>query len=200
MKRSSIVSKRAIRVLGIAESFTMKYPKSILTGVVMRSDFIIDGVVNSCSTVGGLDITDSIIGMYRALGRPDIHAVMVDGCIVSFYNIIDLDRLFGELKIPVMCLSFSRSRGNPRAAVIKLFREDYEVRLGLLDRLGEPQIIDTPYGPVWARYRGVSHSEARLLVTRFQRDGRRPEPLKVSALVSSSILRGIVRGGGSLSC
>lgn len=78
MGHGSLISKRAIRVLGIAESFKLTHPKSVLTGVVMRSDFIIDGVVNSFSTVGGLDVTDSIIGMFRELSRPDVHAIMIE--------------------------------------------------------------------------------------------------------------------------
>ena len=190
-KLSSIISKRAIRVLGIAESFSMKYPKSVLTGVVMRSDLIIDGVVNGLATVGGLDSTDVIINMFRSLNRSDIHALMIDGCIISFYNIIDLDRIYGELGLPVICLVFSRLRGNPRNAVLKLFK-DGEARVRLLERLGEPKAIHTRLGVVWARYRGLSYGEARLLVERFQRDGRRPEPLKVSQAISASILRSIL--------
>lgn len=190
MNYGSLISKRAIRVLGIAESFKLTHPKSVLTGVVMRSDFIIDGVVNSFSTVGGLDVTDTILGMFRSLGRPDIHAVMIDGCIISFYNIVDLDRLYGELKIPVMCLTFSRSRGNPRAAIMKLF-SDYEARLSLLDKIGEPVMVSTRFGPVWVRYKGLSYGEAKVLVSKFQRDGRRPEPLRVSQLISASVFRSI---------
>lgn len=190
MNYGSLISKRAIRVLGIAESFKLTHPKSVLTGVVMRSDFIIDGVVNSFSTVGGLDVTDAILGMFRSLGRPDIHAVMIDGCIISFYNIVDLDRLYGELKIPVMCLTFSRSRGNPRAAIMKLF-SDYEARLSLLDKIGEPVMVSTRFGPVWVRYKGLSYGEAKVLVSKFQRDGRRPEPLRVSQLISASVFRSI---------
>ncbi|MEM0259499.1 MAG: DUF99 family protein, partial [Thermoproteota archaeon] len=37
------LSKKAIRVLGIAESFRETSKKSILAGVVMRGDFLIDG-------------------------------------------------------------------------------------------------------------------------------------------------------------
>ena len=190
MGHESLISKRAIRVLGIAESFKLTHPKSVLTGIVMRSDFIIDGVVNSYSTVGGLDVTDSIISMFKGLNRPDVHAVMIDGCIISFYNIVDIDRLHDELGLPAMCLSFSRNRGNPRAAIVKLFK-DYEVRLSILSKIGEPALVNTKYGPIWVRYRGLSYSEARVLITKYQRDGRRPEPLRVSRLISASVFRSI---------
>jgi Uncharacterized conserved protein len=38
--------------------------------------------------------------MFKGLNRPDVHAVMIDGCIISFYNIVDIDRLHSELKVP----------------------------------------------------------------------------------------------------
>jgi len=126
--------------------------------------------------------------MFKGLNRPDVHAVMIDGCIISFYNIVDIDRLHSELKVPVMCLAFSRSRGNPRAAIVKLFK-DYEERLSILDRIGEPVMVNTKYGPVWVRYRGLSYGEVKVLISKFQRDGRRPEPLRVSQLISASMFR-----------
>ncbi|MGH9910516.1 MAG: DUF99 family protein, partial [Nitrososphaerales archaeon] len=38
------IEKKAIRALGIAESFVKSQNQSVLAGVVMRSDMIIDGI------------------------------------------------------------------------------------------------------------------------------------------------------------
>jgi endonuclease V-like protein UPF0215 family len=46
------VNKKGIRVLGIAESFKRGEEKSVLAGVVMRSDNIIDGVAFDRIAVG----------------------------------------------------------------------------------------------------------------------------------------------------
>ena len=55
------INKKGIRVLAIAESFKKEKSNSILTGVVMRKDFIIDGVIFGKATIGGTDATQNII-------------------------------------------------------------------------------------------------------------------------------------------
>jgi endonuclease V-like protein UPF0215 family len=92
------VEKKAIRALGVAESFrkgnvsssSNNNNKAILAGVVMRSDLVIDGMVYGYSTIRGMDATESILNMYNELGRGDISVIMLGGVIISMYNIIDI--------------------------------------------------------------------------------------------------------------
>ena len=66
--------KRAIRTLGVAESFRKELgSSSVLAGVVMRADLVVDGVVLGRCTVGGMDATESILDMWRRLDRNDIN-------------------------------------------------------------------------------------------------------------------------------
>ena len=66
----SLLQKKGVRVLGIAESFRKGVgEKAVLAGVVMRVDLIIDGIVLGECAVGGLDATERIIEMYRLRGR-----------------------------------------------------------------------------------------------------------------------------------
>jgi endonuclease V-like protein UPF0215 family len=71
------VHKRGIRALGISESFRKGTSKlSILAGVVMRADMIVDGFTFSKVKVGGMDVTQKIVEMYEALDRYDINICM----------------------------------------------------------------------------------------------------------------------------
>ena len=81
--------KKGIRVLGIAESFKKTRTCSTLAGIVMRRDLIIDGMVFGNATIEGNDSTQNILSMYRSLKRNDINCIMLDGLIISMYNIID---------------------------------------------------------------------------------------------------------------
>ncbi|MDW8000016.1 MAG: DUF99 family protein, partial [Candidatus Nitrosocaldus sp.] len=87
------LEKKAIRALGIAESFRKGTSKAVLAGVVMRSDLVIDGVALSSTTVRGDDATDAVINLYRGLNRNDVNLIMLGGVVISMYNIIDLDRV-----------------------------------------------------------------------------------------------------------
>ncbi|RLG62557.1 DUF99 domain-containing protein, partial [Candidatus Geothermarchaeota archaeon] len=98
--------KKGVRVLGIAESFIKGEAKSILVGIVMRRDLIIDGVIIDYVTLGGLDSTDTIIRMFNTLSRNDINYIMLSGSVISWLNVIDLNRLYYEINIPVISVSY----------------------------------------------------------------------------------------------
>jgi endonuclease V-like protein UPF0215 family len=55
--RSLHLEKKGLRGLAIAESFRQNSTKSVLAGVVMRRDFIIDGFVFGSATLEGLTLT-----------------------------------------------------------------------------------------------------------------------------------------------
>jgi len=66
------LEKKGLRGLAVAESFRQNSEKSILSGIVMRRDFLIDGFVFGTTTLNGNDATDAILKMYDDLDRPDI--------------------------------------------------------------------------------------------------------------------------------
>ena len=91
------VNKKGIRVLGIAESFRRDHEKSVLAGVVMRSDFIIDGFAFTRITVGGMDATEGIFRIFESLQRDDINLMMLNGCVISWFNIINIEEIYERL-------------------------------------------------------------------------------------------------------
>jgi endonuclease V-like protein UPF0215 family len=74
--------KKGLRALGIAESFSGR-TCSTLASVVMRKDLRIDGFTFGRVTVGGMDATDTILGMVQALDRRDINVIMLSGCVIA---------------------------------------------------------------------------------------------------------------------
>jgi len=192
-KIESILGKKAIRALGIAESFVLQYPKSILCGVVCRSDGIVDGVVVDTCTVGGDDATESIIRMFRRLGRNDIHFLMIDGCIISWYNIVDLKRIYEEVKLPIISITFEDIEGDVESAIRKLFpKEVAEKKLSMFRNLPNPLKIYVRDGyHIYVRVVGIQESSRliRSIVSRFIHEGKRPEPIRIAKLIANSILR-----------
>ena len=79
--------KIAIRGLSISESFEKQEKHSILAGVVMSNEFLIDGFVFEHATLRGDDITEKILMMYKKLNRDDISYLLLPGTILSMYNI-----------------------------------------------------------------------------------------------------------------
>ena len=105
------LEKKGLRGLAIAESFKPNSKKSILSGVVMRRDFVIDGFVFGRTTLDGDDATDVILQMYEDLKRPDISYLLISGLIISLYNIIDIKKIHESLQIPIIGITYHDSKG-----------------------------------------------------------------------------------------
>jgi hypothetical protein len=104
------IPKKGLRALGIAESFAGR-THSTLAGVVMRKDLRIDGFVFGTVEVGGMDATDTILQMVEALHRSDINVIMLSGCVIAWFNIIDPLAVFNKTGIPVIGITYEASEG-----------------------------------------------------------------------------------------
>ena len=130
------VHKKAVRTLGISESFVKDVSKrSVSAGVVMRADMAIDGFIPSSATVGGMDATEKMIAMYDDLERDDVSLVMLDGCIISWYNVVDLHKVVDDVKLPLLCVTYEESEGLEKYFV-ELFPEDWGHRVEVYHRDG----------------------------------------------------------------
>jgi len=103
------LEKKGIRGLAIAESFSPDSKKSILSGIVMSTDLIIDGFVFGHSTVGGDDATKAILSMYEKLHRQDINFLLISGTVISLYNIVNLKRISEQTQLPVIGVTYGES-------------------------------------------------------------------------------------------
>ncbi len=182
------VNKRGVRVLGIAESFAKKEPLSRLAGVVMRKDLRVDGFGLAEISVGGDDATEGILGIFRGLEREDINALLLNGSIISWFNIVDLARVREETDLPVISLTYEESEG--LEGYIREYFTRPQEKIELYRRLGprEPLRLRTGF-EVYARFLGATAEETKGLLNSFTLEGKVPEPLRVARLLARTILR-----------
>jgi uncharacterized protein len=187
--RNLHLEKKGLRGLAIAESFTQNSKKSILAGIVMRLDFVIDGFVFGKATLEGDDATDEILSMFKKLNRPDISYLLISGIIISMYNIVDLKKISETLKIPVIGVTYQESTGI-EDAIKHHFPDTFETKLKEYEELGEREEItlDTSY-KVYIRKEGCTKSEAAQLLNDITLQGSFPEPLRVAQLLAKTLLQ-----------
>ena len=184
------LSKPALRILGIAESFVRERPRSKLAGVVMRADLRVDGLAYARATVGGDDATEAVLQIYRRLDRADVNALLMSGAVISWFNIIDLQEVFEETQKPLICLTYEESPGLEK--YLRKHFPDSEEKLRLYGRLGQRQMVRLKTGyEVYVRALGASADEARILLNRFTLDGRVPEPVRVARLAARAAMRAL---------
>jgi endonuclease V-like protein UPF0215 family len=182
------LNKPGIRALGVAESFRQGQNRSILAGVVMRSDFVVDGVAVGRTAVGGDDATSSIASLFRRLRRNDVNLVMVSGAILSLYNIIDVDALAQKAGLPVICLTYKETAGI-EASIRRHFPGGAESKLTAYRRLGRRTGIRLKTGQrVFIRSAGVDREEVKRVLDAFTLQGSTPEPVRVAKLFARAVL------------
>lgn len=178
-------TKKAIRAFGVAESFRPAAEKSTLAGVVMRTDLVVDGFVFGSATVGGEDATRSVLKMYRDLRRADLNLIMLSGCIISRYNIIDVDGLALLSGLPVVCLTYNESKGIEDS--IRRHFEHPEERIESYRKLGgrTAVLLHTGY-KAYVRNAQIEEADAKRVLDAFTLQGGVPEPVRLAKLLARS--------------
>lgn len=183
------IEKKGLRGLAIAESFRENEKISHLAGVVMRRDFIIDGFVFGCSTIEGNDATDSILQMYQKLNRDDISFVMISGLVISLYNIIDIKKIWDQLKIPIIGVTYEDSKGI-EDAIKYHFPKSHQSKIEEYQKLGQRSKISLHTGyDIFVRIEGCAIQEAKNLLNAMTLQGTVPEPLRVAQMLAKTKLR-----------
>ena len=177
------IEKKGIRVFGISESFAMSDLRSILAGVVMRRDFIIDGLIFGNTTIRGNDSTEIIVSMFRRMKRNDINCILLGGTIISILNIVDGQELYDTTKVPVIAISSRETRGL-RENNLRTF-EDGEIKCKLYNALKASEQLTLRTGKA-VNYRnwGIPSREVSVLLNDLTLQGARPEPIKVASIAA----------------
>jgi len=183
------LEKKGIRGLAIAESFSQNSKKSVLSGIVMSTDLVIDGFVFGHSTVGGDDATDAILAMYEKLDRQDVSFLLISGIVISLYNIIDMKRISEKIGLPVIGVTYEESSGI-EDAIKHHFPESYKSKLTEYSKL-EPRkkiTLHTSYN-LYIRNEGCTILEAKQLLDKMTLQGSIPEPLRIAQLLANTLLK-----------
>jgi len=182
------LNKPGIRALGVAESFRQGQKQSVLAGVVMRSDFIIDGVAIGRTAVGGDDATSSVARLFRKFRRNDVNLIIVSGAILSLYNIIDVDLLAKKTKLPVICLTYKETAGI-EDSIRRHFPRGAGKKLEAYARLGKRVGVGLRTGyRVYVRTAGMDPGSSRPVLDLFTLQGSVPEPVRVAKLLARTLL------------
>jgi uncharacterized protein len=177
------IEKKGIRIFGVSESFAGSDLRSVLAGVVMRRDFIIDGLIFGKTTVRGNDSTEIIVSMFRRMKRNDINCILLGGTIISILNIVDGQELYDTIKIPVIAVS-SRETTGLRENNLRAF-EDGNIKCKLYNALkaGEQFTLRTGKSINFRNW-GISSRDVSVLLNDLTLQGARPEPIKVASLAA----------------
>jgi endonuclease V-like protein UPF0215 family len=167
------IAKKGVRAMGIAESFSNR-DQSVLAAVVMRKDLRVDGIRCTNVTVGGIDATDQIIHLVTGINRKDIQVILLGGCVIAWFNIIDPVRVSQQTGLPVICVTYEDSDGLEDDIRLHFPRTPVQLANGYT---------------IFIRVAGISLDLAKEICHAFSIDGKIPEPIRVARLVARAVMR-----------
>jgi endonuclease V-like protein UPF0215 family len=161
----------------------------VLAGIVMRADFLIDGVAFSHATVGAMDATAAVLRLVDSLERDDINLLMLNGCVISWFNVIDLNEVYHQLRIPLICVTYEDSEGLEAHIARHFEGAARDVRVEAYRQL-EPRVAVQLQDQhiVLIRSLGIQEAEARAVLKKFTIQGKVPEPLRVAKIAARARL------------
>ncbi|ELZ10828.1 hypothetical protein C479_08453 [Halovivax asiaticus JCM 14624] len=166
------------RVLGIADSSRSAW--CTLAGAVVRGDRVVDGASFATATVGGCDATDAVLRLVADLDRADIAALLLGTIAPAWYNVLDLERLHEETRLPTVAVTFEESDGLEQPLREAFSGEALAARLERYRSLPSRHAVTVGTETVYVRAVGCEPSDAETLVTSFTPVGGRPEPIRVA--------------------
>lgn len=144
----------------------------------------IDGAAFGSCTVGGLDSTDAIVGIWRTIDREDVRVLIVSGIAPAWFNLVELDRLAASVPVPVLALSFEASDGLETAIREHFDGQEAARRLERYRALPPRQRVRVDGEQIFVREAHPTDVDLGTILEAFTIDGRRPEPVRTARLLA----------------
>jgi len=187
--------KREIRILGIDDSpFNFSDKNSTIIGVVMRGGKYIDCVLCEKITVDGNDSTSICIKMIKNTRHfKQLQAILIDGVALGGFNIVDINEILKEIKIPVITITRDEPNLDKIKKALQKHFDDWEKRWEVVSKGGLHR-IKTKHNPIYVKCAGLPIEEAKEIIKLSTIRGVIPEPIRVAHLIASGIKRGESHG------
>jgi endonuclease V-like protein UPF0215 family len=187
--------KTQVRVLGIDDSpFTFQDKRIDIIGVVMRLPSYIEGVVRAQVTVDGTDACETLIEMINSSRyKEQLKAVMLDGVAFGGFNVIDIEKLYRAINIPIITVTREEPDLESIRKALKEHFDDWEERLNII-KSGKLHKIETQHKPIYVKFIGMDLEEVQEILRLSTVLGAIPEPVRVAHLIATGMVIGESHG------
>ena len=177
--------RRFVHVVGIDDApFPPGFRGDVTVIAAVMSHARLDGVLTSKLRKDGINATDRLIAMIgKSRFYDQLHLVMLQGIAFGGFNVVDLPRLAGSLRLPVMAVC----RRKPDMVVLRntLMQSvpGGAKKWRLMQRAGPPHSVDH----VYVQYSQLTPDEADGVVRALSIHSRVPEPLRLAHLIAGGL-------------
>jgi len=191
------VVKKELRILGVDDGPFEKFGpkrKVLVVCTVYRGKSSIDGLLSFYVRQDGFDATRKLIrAVNSSKHKAQLSVIMIDGVALGGFNIVDLELVYKETKLPVIAVIRRRPDLNSiKKALNNLSRP--KKRWSLIEKLPPVSETELKEGKIYFQHIGLSREDAVKIIKLSTLRGRIPEPVRVAHLIASGIVTGESHG------
>lgn len=174
--------------------FGNRAAKATVIGTITRAPSYLEGILKFEVSVDGDDATEKIQGaLSTSRFLEQLRAVLIDGIALAGFNIVDIEALSNNLKVPVITVTREKpDMESIRNALSKYF-DDWKERLEKLQRIPLVE-LSTAHNPIYVSYAGTTEDIAEKVIRATTIRGAIPEPIRMAHIIASGLVRGESRG------
>lgn len=179
--------KKLVRAIGIDDGhFRSRIDSTtLLVGVIMRGNSLVEGIISTSVKVDGLDSTEKILSLIeKTKFKEQIRAVFLSGVNFAGFNIADIKKITKKLKVPVIVVFRREPRMQKIFKALQRFK-DKKKRIKLFKNAGQIHYS----GKIFFQCT-CSKKEALELIKCFTSTSKLPEPIRIAHLIASGITLG----------
>ncbi|MBI2576503.1 DUF99 family protein [Candidatus Woesearchaeota archaeon] len=183
--------KKEIRLLGIDDGpFTIfGEGKVIVIGAIFRGGLWLDGILSTKVAADGDDATEKLARMINQCKfKPQLHCILLDGISLGGFNVVDIQKLSKQTKIPVIVVM----RKFPRLGEIHTILERLGKKAKLKFLANAGPIVQV--GEIFVQVFGLGIPEAKEILKVACTRSNIPEALRAAHMIASGVVRGESRG------
>ncbi len=187
--------KDQIRAIGIDDApFEFSEDDVLVVGTVMRSPNYLEGILSTRVEVDGNDATEKIIEMIDGSKfKEQARVIFTDGAALGGFNLVDLEKVTNATDIPIVSVSRERPDFDNIKKALKDHFENWQDKFEDIKK-GKIHKVETEHNPIYVQKEGTDLKEAERFLDLFTVRGRIPEPIRVSHLIASGMIRGESQG------
>lgn len=184
--------KKEIRVIGIDDSPFEKFSKrkkTLIIGTIFRGGSWLDGVLSTKVTIDGDNSTSELIKMInKCKFKPQLQCILLDGIAFGGFNIIDIEKLNKQTKIPVAVIIRKKPDiQNIKKVLTKINKKD---KIKLIEKAGIPIKINK----IYVQFKGLTLDELKDILKVTCTRSLIPEPIRIAHLIAQGIYFGESKG------
>ncbi len=184
--------KSEARIIGIDDAPFDKFKDKtvLIVGTIFRGGDFIDGILSTKARVDGKDSTNRLIKLINECKfKPQLQLIMLKGIAVGGFNVIDVEKLSEQTKLPVIIVI--RDYPDYQKIYDALHKIGQKDKIKLIEKLPKPAKINH----IYVQHINISFDKAKEFVNLTCTRSYIPEPLRVAHLIASGIKEGESRGG-----